>query len=134
MPNTSAAYKVWTNCIIFKFCILTTSFFVTVTGSAASCKTTLKGVDYRGSISKTKGGIPCQRWSSQIPHKHKEDPYSKQDANYCRNPDNEPFGPWCYTTDPYIRWDYCDVPLCKGVVVSNLYTGRMLSYIWNSSR
>ena len=32
--------------------------------------------------------------------------------NYCRNPDNEPGGPWCYTTDPDKRWEYCDVPVC----------------------
>ena len=30
-----------------------------------------------------------------------------------RNPDDdEPQGPWCYTTDPDTRWEYCDVPLC----------------------
>ena len=29
-----------------------------------------------------------------------------------RNPDNEPGGPWCYTTDPDKRWEYCGVPTC----------------------
>ena len=32
--------------------------------------------------------------------------------NYCRNPDDEPGGPWCYTTDPAKRWEYCDVMNC----------------------
>ena len=32
--------------------------------------------------------------------------------NYCRNPDNEPEGPWCYTIDPTERWEYC-LPMCK---------------------
>ena len=32
--------------------------------------------------------------------------------NYCRNPGGSPEGPWCYTTDPSSRWEYCDVPLC----------------------
>ena len=21
-------------------------------------------------------------------------------------------GPWCYTADPNVRWDYCEVPQC----------------------
>ena len=33
--------------------------------------------------------------------------------NYCRNPDNSAGGPWCYTTDPNTRWEYCDVPKCS---------------------
>lgn len=32
--------------------------------------------------------------------------------NYCRNPDNEPGGAWCYTSNSTIRWEYCDVPEC----------------------
>ena len=31
--------------------------------------------------------------------------------NYCRNPDNEPGGAWCYTMDPSQRWEYCACPL-----------------------
>ncbi|CAG5105809.1 Oidioi.mRNA.OKI2018_I69.chr1.g2473.t1.cds [Oikopleura dioica] len=34
--------------------------------------------------------------------------------NYCRNPDNDPNGPWCYTTDPSVRFAYCDIPRCHG--------------------
>ena len=30
-----------------------------------------------------------------------------------RNPDAEPGGPWCYTTDRNVRWEYCDIPRCK---------------------
>ena len=34
-------------------------------------------------------------------------------VNFCRNPDPwDSSGPWCYTTDPYVRWEYCDVPFC----------------------
>lgn len=33
--------------------------------------------------------------------------------SYCRNPDNEPGGVWCFTTDPGKRWEYCSqVPKC----------------------
>ncbi|GBG32184.1 Hepatocyte growth factor [Hondaea fermentalgiana] len=27
--------------------------------------------------------------------------------NKCRNPDDAPGGPWCFTTDPSVRWEYC---------------------------
>lgn len=36
------------------------------------------------------------------------------EENYCRNPDNDEKGPWCYTTDPATRFDYCDIPECEG--------------------
>ncbi|VDH97333.1 Hypothetical predicted protein [Mytilus galloprovincialis] len=36
----------------------------------------------------------------------------KEHENYCRNPDREPEGPWCYTMDPRKRFEYCDVPFC----------------------
>ena len=47
-------------------------------------------------------------WSSQTPHIHD---YSESEWNYCRNPDEEP-KPWCYTTDPDKRWEFCDIPVC----------------------
>lgn len=32
--------------------------------------------------------------------------------NYCRNPDDD-IRPWCYTTDPSIRWEYCNLQRCS---------------------
>ena len=29
------------------------------------------------------------------------------------NPDGEE-GAWCYTTDPNVRWELCDIPDCSG--------------------
>ena len=34
-------------------------------------------------------------------------------ANFCRNPDKVETV-WCYTVDPDVRWEYCDVPMCTG--------------------
>ena len=30
--------------------------------------------------------------------------------NKCRNPNNSEGAPWCYTTNPKIRWQYCAIP------------------------
>jgi len=41
--------------------------------------------------------------------------------NYCRNPDDDPIGLWCYTTNPSVRWEYCDIPICGQLCVYILY-------------
>ena len=33
------------------------------------------------------------------------------DDNYCRNPDGSE-RPWCYTTDPQMVREFCDLPRC----------------------
>ena len=33
-------------------------------------------------------------------------------SNFCRSPDRDTYGPWCYTTDPDVVWEYCDVIKC----------------------
>lgn len=32
--------------------------------------------------------------------------------NLCRNPDGDR-APWCYTTDPAVRWEYCNIEKCS---------------------
>jgi len=54
--------------------------------------------------STTKTGYECQRWEMgkfSFPH------------NYCRNPDNDPNGPWCFSTNPNENYEYCSIPICK---------------------
>ncbi|XP_030576884.1 plasminogen-like isoform X2 [Archocentrus centrarchus] len=74
-----------------------------------------EGAAYQGTIAVTVTGKTCQRWSAQTPHKHNQNPENYPckglDNNYCRNPNNERM-PWCYTTDPDTRWEYCNVPRC----------------------
>jgi len=66
---------------------------------------------YRGTRSFTREKKTCQKWNVQTPHGHKITPGNYKDSgldeNYCRNPTNAKNGPWCYTTDPDQRWDYC---------------------------
>eukprot|EP00918_Siedleckia_nematoides_P074291 GHVU01162325.1.p1 GENE.GHVU01162325.1~~GHVU01162325.1.p1 ORF type:complete len:185 (+),score=6.91 GHVU01162325.1:122-676(+) len=84
------------------------------------CKEDDIGKDYRGKVSTTSSGFTCQAWVTNVPHEHnwhnKPTAFPEgnlQDAsNYCRNPDSDVGGPWCYTTIQWERWDYCSVGRC----------------------
>jgi len=89
----------------------------------SGCKQTQGGHEYTGSVSQTVSGRQCQRWSSNSPHvpnsAYTDDTFpdgSRAAAeNYCRNPDaSYEAGVWCYTVDSNVRWELCNVPLCKG--------------------
>uniref|UniRef100_Q7M321 Plasmin (Fragments) n=1 Tax=Canis lupus familiaris TaxID=9615 RepID=Q7M321_CANLF len=73
------------------------------------------GQSYRGTSSTTITGRKCQSWSSMTPHRHEKTPEHFPEAgltmNYCRNPDADK-SPWCYTTDPSVRWEFCNLRKC----------------------
>ena len=79
------------------------------------CFAQADGSDYRGSVNTTASGKTCAAWTAQSPHAHAT--YDTPETtpgkglgshNYCRNPDNS-LRPWCYTTDPSTRREFCDV-------------------------
>ena len=89
----------------------------------SECKETESGTEYTGTLSTTAGGKTCQSWSSDTPHRIVSQvradalyPDGSRAAakNYCRNPDRDSRGPWCFTTDPDTQAEYCDVPRCPG--------------------
>ena len=86
-----------------------------------TCKLTALGTEYAGTISKTINCNTCQRWDTQSPNTHtvSESGFPegsfRDAANYCRNPDADSGGPWCYLKDQN-TWEYCDIPLCSGNV------------------
>ena len=95
-----------------------------------NCKTTAKGHEYMGRTSWTVSGRTCQAWtatSPQNPANHAKNPANFPDAsiadasNYCRNTDGVE-SLWCYTTDPDVRGEFCDVPLCED--------GKLICYHW----
>uniref|UniRef100_A0A4W6C2Z2 receptor protein-tyrosine kinase n=1 Tax=Lates calcarifer TaxID=8187 RepID=A0A4W6C2Z2_LATCA len=75
-----------------------------------------RGRFYQGSANVTRSGIPCQPWSQQVPHQHRLSvdviPELKNSDNHCRNPGGISDKPWCYTSNPNIRWEYCAVRQC----------------------
>lgn len=74
-------------------------------------------LSFQGQVNVTKTGIPCQKWDSQKPHTHIQPPKvfrQVQNAeNYCRNAGGEEPSPWCYTMNESVRWQLCDIPLCR---------------------
>ena len=81
------------------------------------------GSDYVGTISSTMTERECQRWDDQAPHQHDfTDPSMYPDAsipdaeNFCRNLDDDPNGPWCFTNDPNVRRQTCNIPICRGIL------------------
>ncbi|CAG0901605.1 unnamed protein product, partial [Darwinula stevensoni] len=88
------------------------------------CRMDTAGIDYRGTMSITISGRHCQRWSARFPHsvpnriqdRDFPDGSKVEAVNFCRNPDESPRGPWCYTEDPYKVREECPVPMCPEVM------------------
>lgn len=92
--------------------------------SIKECKSTKSGIEYMGTLSESVYGDSCLVWterdSSDDPVGTTDDEFPDSDIraakNYCRNPDNDTKGPWCFT-DTVETWAYCDVPYCEHVYI-----------------
>ena len=103
------------------------AFFELFCTYVTECSSTPKQTDYRGTVSITKTGKTCQKWSVSSPHQTQHEYNGKTvsdytehglgDHNYCRNPydDNVDEKVWCYTTDPESNWEFCKIPMCPGL-------------------
>ncbi|KAM8979826.1 hepatocyte growth factor isoform X3 [Sarcophilus harrisii] len=76
------------------------------------------GKNYMGNLSKTRSGLTCSMWDKNMEDLHRhtfwEPDASKLNKNYCRNPDDDAHGPWCYTGNLLVPWDYCPISRCEG--------------------
>lgn len=74
---------------------------------------TQNGPPYNGTLNRTAAGEPCLPWS-EFTHLHLRSSWNatvlKEQSNYCRNPDDDPRGPWCMVTRA--KYGTCGVPHC----------------------
>ncbi|KAK2169962.1 hypothetical protein LSH36_5g02006 [Paralvinella palmiformis] len=77
------------------------------------CRTSLTGTEYLGIQNQSQSGRPCLPWLYTIPYRPETVKFvetAEESANYCRNPDGDMAGPWCYTD--LGRREPCNIPFC----------------------
>ena len=71
---------------------------------------------YQGQVNVTKDGLECQPWYSSHPHNHTSPPpvfpEMNNSTNFCRNGGGIESSPWCYTMDPLVKWQHCNIQPC----------------------
>ncbi|CAJ0938479.1 unnamed protein product [Ranitomeya imitator] len=85
------------------------------------------GATYNGNANRTRKGIPCRSWSEVS----RDLQFSAGDSlqeNYCRNPDADSHGPWCYTKDPNTPFDYCAITPCEGEPALSLKEAENITF------
>lgn len=80
-----------------------------------NCKLTLAGVNYIGDMNETQAGSRCRRWETIIGFTDNDFPdlSVRKARNFCRNPNSDPYGPWCYIHAAKQKKDTCNIPLCS---------------------
>lgn len=80
-----------------------------------NCKLTHAGVNFLGELSETQTGSRCRRWETIVGYTDGDFPdlSVKKASNFCRNPNTDPNGPWCYIHSAKQKKDACNIPLCS---------------------
>nr|VZI08875.1 unnamed protein product [Spirometra erinaceieuropaei] len=89
---------------------------------------TQNGPPYNGTLNVTATGEPCLPWSD-FAHLRLRSNWNmsvlKENKNYCRNPDDDPRGPWCMVTRS--KYGTCAIPHCEHLV--DCYEGNGEDYV-----
>ncbi|XP_033063711.1 prothrombin [Trachypithecus francoisi] len=79
-----------------------------------------RGRQYQGSLAVTTHGLPCLAWASaqaKALSKHQDfDSTVQLVENFCRNPDGDEEGVWCYVAGKPGDFEYCDLNYCEEAV------------------
>ena len=82
------------------------------------CRKTQLGETYSGSVFQTAANETCQIWSQLNQTSSNEEHFPGvsmvNSVNYCRNPNKDSKGIWCYTDFPR-RHGYCNAPFCGNI-------------------
>uniref|UniRef100_A0A5K3EJ85 Kringle domain-containing protein n=1 Tax=Mesocestoides corti TaxID=53468 RepID=A0A5K3EJ85_MESCO len=93
---------------------------------------TQSGPPYNGTLNRTATGEPCLPWS-EFTHLRLRSMWNasvlQEHSNYCRNPDDDPRGPWCMVTRA--KFGTCAVPHCEHLV--DCYEGVGEDYLGDVS-
>ena len=96
--------------------------YVTCISGIDDCQTLIlpsPGSDYKGTVSQTKSGLECRRWDDRtalVSGGFQDSKYIGEDENYCRNPDGDSGGVWCFVDGPTSSdyWEHCSqIPDCE---------------------
>lgn len=109
------------------------------------CKLSDMGLDYVGKLSETRTGSQCSNWTlymeaygnitegftNPIQARYFPEGSVTHARNYCRNPDRDNRGPWCFTGRGSLdSYDFCDVTHCElGTLLDMAYVGECGSCI-----
>ncbi|XP_066893219.1 prothrombin isoform X1 [Kogia breviceps] len=76
-----------------------------------------RGQEYQGHLAVTTQGSPCLAWASQKAKALSKDqdfnPAVPLVENFCRNPDGDEEGAWCYVAGEPGDFEYCDLDYCE---------------------
>ena len=89
----------------------------------SNCKVNRRGMDYNGKVNVTENYQTCMHWKNHFISKYtalKDNHFSDGSVdnalNYCRNPNNDGHGPWCFTSyysSSNFTASYCGIPICN---------------------
>ena len=60
-------------------------------------------------------GFPCLAWNTTEKYRSRDYPNAGLEQNYCRNPDNDSRGPWCFFYGPRKKrtlYGHCKINSC----------------------